>query len=73
MAKRQLSKWGLMVLTRLVGATIEANYINDVMKWPESISFDVVIIPNINKNNKENLQKLKKFIKNSKNKILTYC
>ena len=37
---------------------IEAKYQNGVMKWPESISpFDVVIIPNISKNNKENLKK----------------
>jgi prolyl-tRNA synthetase len=31
------------------------------MKWPKSISpFDVVIIPSISKNNKENLQKAEK-------------
>ena len=31
------------------------------MKWPKSISpFDVVIIPSINKNNKENLEKAEK-------------
>jgi prolyl-tRNA synthetase len=54
-------------ISRLVGATIEANYNNDVMKWPQSISpFDVVIIPNISKNNKENLQKAEKIYKELK-------
>ena len=48
-------------ISRLVGAAIEANYNNDVMKWPKSISpFDVVIIPSISKNNKENLKKAEK-------------
>jgi len=51
----------------LVGATIEANYNNDVMKWPKSISpFDVVIIPSFTKNNKENLQKATKIYKELK-------
>ena len=37
------------------------NYNDEVMKWPKTISpFDVVIIPNISKNNKENLQKADK-------------
>ena len=54
-------------ISRLVGATIEANYNNDVMKWPQSISpFDVVIIPNISKNNRENLQKAEKIYKELK-------
>ena len=48
-------------ISRLVGATIEANFINNVMKWPKAISpYDVVIIPNINKNNNENLKKAEK-------------
>ncbi len=48
-------------ISRLVGAAIEANYQNDIMKWPRSISpFDVVIIPSISKNNKENLEKAEK-------------
>ena len=43
------------------------------MKWPKSIApFDVVIMPNISKNNKENLEKAGKFITCLK-KILTYC
>ena len=54
-------------ISRLVGATIEANYKNDVMKWPRSISpFDAVIIPNISKNNKENLKKAEKIYKELK-------
>ena len=45
----------------MVGAIIEANYTKDIMKWPKSISpFDVVIIPSISKNNKENLEKAEK-------------
>ena len=48
-------------ISRLVGATIEANFINNVMKWPKSISpYDVVIIPSISKNNNENLKKAEK-------------
>ena len=59
----KMGSYGIGV-SRLVGATIEANYINDVMKWPKSISpFDVVIIPSIGKNNKENLKKAEKIYK----------
>ena len=54
-------------ISRLVGATIEANYNNDVMKWPKSISpFDVVIIPSISKNNRESMQKAEKVYKELK-------
>ena len=56
----KMGSYGIGV-SRLVGATIEANYNNDIMKWPKSISpFDVVIIPSINKNNKDNLEKAEK-------------
>ena len=56
----KMGSYGIGV-SRLVGAAIEANYNNGIMKWPKSISpFDVVIIPSINKNNKENLQKAEK-------------
>ena len=56
----KMGSYGIGV-SRLVGATIEANYDNGIMKWPKSISpFDVVIIPSISKNNKENLQKAEK-------------
>ena len=56
----KMGSYGIGV-SRLVGATIEANYNNNIMKWPKSISpFDVVIIPSISKNNKENLEKAEK-------------
>jgi prolyl-tRNA synthetase len=62
----KMGSYGIGV-SRLVGAAIEANYINDVMKWPKSISpFDVVIIPSISKNNKENLEKAEKIYKELK-------
>ena len=61
-----MGSYGIGV-SRLVGATIEANYNNDVMKWPKSISpYDVVIIPNISKNNKEKLRKSGKNLPKSK-------
>ena len=56
----KMGSYGIGV-SRLVGAIIEAKYINEVMKWPKSISpFDVVIIQSISKNNKENLDKAEK-------------
>ena len=56
----KMGSYGIGV-SRLVAAIIEAKYTNDVMKWPKSISpFDVVIIPSISKNNKENLEKAEK-------------
>jgi prolyl-tRNA synthetase len=59
----KMGSYGIGV-SRLVGAAIESNYIDDIMKWPKSISpFDVVIIPSISKNNKENLQKAEKIYK----------
>ncbi len=62
----KMGSYGIGV-SRLVAATIEANYNNDVMKWPKSISpFDVVIIPSINKNNKKNLEKAQKIYKELK-------
>ena len=61
-----MGSYGIGV-SRLVGATIEANYNDNVMKWPKSISpFDVVIIPSISKNNKENLEKSEKIYKELK-------
>ena len=52
-----MGSYGIGV-SRLVGATIEANFNNNIMKWPKSISpFDVVIIPSISKNNNDNLKK----------------
>ena len=68
-----MGSYGIGV-SRLVGATIEANYNNNVMKWPKSISpFDVVILPSVSKNNRENMEKAEKIYKELKNKILTYC
>ena len=56
----KMGSYGIGV-SRLVGAAIEANYNKSIMKWPKSISpFDVVVIPYINKNNRENLQKAEK-------------
>ncbi len=56
----KMGSYGIGV-SRLVGAAIEANYNNGVMKWPRPISpFDIVIIPSISKNNKDNLQKAEK-------------
>ena len=64
-----MGSYGIGV-SRLVGATIEANYNNEVMKWTKSISpFDVVIIPSISKNNKENLQKAENVYKELKKEI----
>ena len=54
-------------ISRLVGAIIEANYSDGIMKWPKSISpFDVVIILSISKNNNENLRKAEKIYKSLK-------
>jgi len=51
----KMGSYGIGV-SRLVGALIEVNFKNDVMKWPKSVSpYDVVIIPNINKNNQQSL------------------
>ena len=62
----KMGSYGIGV-SRLVGAIIEANYNNNVMKWPKSISpFDVVIIPSIGKSNKENLEKGEKIYKELK-------
>ena len=56
----KMGSYGIGV-SRLVAATIEAHYKNNIMKWPKSISpFEVVIIPNFNKSNQENLKKAEK-------------
>ncbi len=53
----KMGSYGIGV-SRLVGAIIEAKYNKEIMKWPKSVSpFDVVIIPSLSKNNKENLSK----------------
>ena len=58
-----MGSYGIGV-SRLVGAIIEANYKNDLMKGQKIFPFDVVILPSISKNNKENLEKAEKFIRN---------
>ncbi len=64
----KMGSYGIGV-SRLVGAVIEAKYINDKMKWPKAISpFDVVIIPAINKNENSNLEKAKKIYEQLLNK-----
>jgi prolyl-tRNA synthetase len=52
----KMGSYGIGV-SRLVGALIEVNFQNEIMKWPKSVSpYDVVIIPSINKNNKQSLE-----------------
>tara|TARA_B110000467_G_scaffold162464_1_gene185795 strand:+ start:581 stop:1894 length:1314 start_codon:yes stop_codon:yes gene_type:complete len=59
-ASVKMGSYGIGV-SRLVGAIIEAKFIDDVMKWPKSVSpYDAVIIPSINKNNTESLEKAHK-------------
>ena len=61
-----MGSYGIGV-SRLVGATIEANYNNNIMKWPKSISpYDIVIIPSFSKNNTENLEKAENIYKELK-------
>ena len=63
----KMGSYGIGV-SRLVAATIEANYKNNIMKWPKSISpFEVVIIPNFNKSNQGNLEKAVKIYNELKN------
>jgi len=62
----KMGSYGIGV-SRLVGAVIEAKFSKDIMKWPKAISpYDVVIIPSINKNNKESLDKSYKIYKDLK-------
>jgi len=59
----KMGSYGIGV-SRLVGALIEANFQDEVMKWPKSVSpYDVVIITSINKNNKQNLETAVKIYK----------
>jgi len=62
----KMGSYGIGV-SRLVGALIEVNFQNNVMKWPKSVSpYDVVIIPSINKNNKQSLEIATKIYKELK-------
>tara|TARA_B100000686_G_scaffold161977_1_gene169557 strand:- start:900 stop:1745 length:846 start_codon:yes stop_codon:yes gene_type:complete len=64
----KMGSYGIGV-SRLVGAIIEAKYLNEKMKWPKSVSpFDVVIIPSINKNDSSNLDRAKKVYEELKSK-----
>ena len=64
----KMGSYGIGV-SRLVGAIIEAKYINDKMKWPLSVSpFDVVIIPAINKKDDTNINKALKIYNELKKK-----
>ena len=69
----KMGSYGIGV-SRLVGALIEVNFKNDVMKWPKSVSpYDVVIIASINKNNKQSLEiaiKIYKELKKQKIDVL---
>ncbi len=64
----KMGSYGIGV-SRLVGAIIEAKYINEKMKWPKSVSpFDVVIITAFKKNDDTNLNKANKLYDELKNK-----
>ena len=52
----KMGSYGIGV-SRLVGAIIESNFQNEVMKWPKSVSpYDVVIIVSVSKNNEQSLE-----------------
>ena len=56
----KMGSYGIGV-SRLVAAIIEANYNNNIMKWPESVApFKVAIIPSLLKNDKSNYSKAEK-------------
>jgi len=62
----KMGSYGIGV-SRLVGALIEVNFQNNVMKWPQSVSpYDVVIIPNINKSDQKSFEIAIKIYKNLK-------
>ena len=53
----KMGSYGI-VISRLVGAIIEAKFSNNVMKWPQSVTpFEVAIIPSLQKNDKSNYSK----------------
>ena len=56
----KMGSYGIGV-SRLVGAIIEAKFINNIMRWPESIApFKVAIIPSLQKKDKSNYLKAEK-------------
>ena len=66
----KMGSYGIGV-SRLVAALIEANFNNNIMKWPTSVSpYDVAIIPMLKKNDNTNLDKSKEVYKElTKNNI----
>ena len=59
----KMGSYGIGV-SRLVAAIIEAKFINNIMKWPISVSpYEVAIIPMISKNDNSNLTKSLKIYK----------
>ena len=59
----KMGSYGIGV-SRLVGAIIEANFNNNIMKWPNSVSpFEVALIPSLQKNDKSNYLKAEKIYK----------
>jgi len=62
----KMGSYGIGV-SRLVGALIEVNFQNNIMKWPKSVSpYEIVIIPNINKSNTQSLETAVKIYKELK-------
>jgi len=56
----KMGSYGIGV-SRLVGAIIEAKFINNIMKWPESVThFEAAKIPSLQKNDKSNYLKAEK-------------
>ena len=48
-------------VSRLVGAIIEANFNNNIMKWPQAVApYEIAIIPSLQKNDKSNYTKAQK-------------
>ena len=70
----KMGSYGIWV-SRLVGAIIEAKYDakNEIMKWPLSVSpFDCAIIPIINKDNNQSLEKALNLSNELKNKGIDF-
>jgi len=59
----KMGSYGIGV-SRLVAAIIEAQFKNNIMKWPETVSpYEVVIVPSLQKNDKSNYEKAEKVYK----------
>ena len=56
----KMGSYGVGV-SRLVGAIIEANFNNNIMKWPQAVApYEIAIIPSLQKNDKSNYTKAQK-------------